>query len=162
MTSIGDYAFCGCTGLTSITIPNSVTSIGRGAFEDCTGLTSVTFQETSKVATIGDEAFDGCTGLTSITIPNSVTDIGYGAFSGCTGLTSITIGANVTIGDNLLASNDNNEFRTAYTATGGGAGTYTAVTYNGVWTKINVINTTQNKGYNTIQEMCIRDRTGRS
>jgi hypothetical protein len=87
-----------------------------------------------------------------------VTDIGYGAFSGCTGLTSITIGANVTIGDNLLASNDNNEFRTAYTATGGGAGTYTAVTYNGVWTKINVINTTQNKGYNTIQ-VAIEDAT---
>ncbi|HHT70624.1 MAG TPA: leucine-rich repeat protein, partial [Firmicutes bacterium] len=58
VTTIGDEAFYECTGLTSITIPNSVTSIGT-------------------------DAFSGCTGLTSITIPNSVTSIGMDAFSGC-------------------------------------------------------------------------------
>ena len=94
VTSVGDSAFFGCTGLTSITIPNRVTSIGYQAFEDCTGLTSVTIG--NSVTSIGYETFKGCTGLTSITIPNSVTEIGWFAFSGCTGLTSITIPNSVT------------------------------------------------------------------
>ena len=66
VTSIGDYAFRGCTGLTSIIIPNSVISIGGYAF--C-----------------------GCSDLTSITIPNSVTSIGDYAFINCTGLTTIVV-----------------------------------------------------------------------
>ena len=75
VTSIGDWAFDGCTGLTSIEIPNSVTSIGNGAFL-------------------------GCSGLTSIEIPNSVTSIGYVAFEGCTGLTSVVFGnKNVYLGE---------------------------------------------------------------
>ncbi|MDO4993422.1 MAG: leucine-rich repeat domain-containing protein, partial [Bacteroidales bacterium] len=49
VTSIGDYAFGGCIGLTSITIPSSVTSIGSGAFDDCRGLTSVKVDEGNKV-----------------------------------------------------------------------------------------------------------------
>ena len=66
MTSIGDYAFSSCSGLTSITIGNSVTSIGY-------------------------EAFFCCSGLTSITIPNSVTSIGEEAFSYCDGLQSLIV-----------------------------------------------------------------------
>ena len=94
VTSIGGYAFQGCSGLTSITIPNSVTSIGNYAFSYCTGLTSVTIP--NSVTSIGNFAFYGCSGLTSVTIPNSVTHIGDYAFSGCTGLTSITIPNSVT------------------------------------------------------------------
>ncbi|OYP56232.1 hypothetical protein CIK99_09795 [Prevotella sp. P5-92] len=94
VTSIGDWAFSYCTGLTSITIPNSVTSIGNYAFWDCYGLTSITIP--NSVTSIGDYAFYDCCSLTSITIPNSVTSIGDGAFSGCLGLTSITIPNSVT------------------------------------------------------------------
>ena len=67
----------------------SVTSIGYMAFEGCTGLTSVTIPD--RVTSIGFLAFANCTGLTSVTIPDSVTSIGYEAFLGCTGLTSITV-----------------------------------------------------------------------
>ena len=93
VTSIGDYAFAYCSGLTSVTIPNSVTSIGGAAFCDCFGLTSVTIP--NSVTSIGECAFQGCSGLTSVTIPNSVTSIEGGAFFGCVGLTSVTIGSGV-------------------------------------------------------------------
>ena len=94
VTSIGGSAFSGCTGLTSITIPESVISIGGSAFEDCTSLTSISFSE--GVTSIGIDAFSGCTGLTSITLPEGVTSIGGSAFEGCKGLTSVTIPESVT------------------------------------------------------------------
>ena len=65
VTSLGNSCFCRCTGLTSITIPNSVTSLGSSCFY-------------------------GCTGLTSITIPNSVTSLGYRCFYGCNNLSTIS------------------------------------------------------------------------
>ena len=89
VTGIADNAFLNCTGLTSVTIPNSVTAIGKQAFYHCSGLTSVTIP--NSLTAIGYEAFADCTGLTSVTIPDSVTAIGYCAFADCTGLTSVTI-----------------------------------------------------------------------
>ena len=86
---IGDYAFFGCSRLTSITLPSGVTEIGEDAFWGCSGLTSITLP--SGVTEIGDYAFDSCSGLTSITLPSSVTKIGETAFSYCSGLTSITL-----------------------------------------------------------------------
>ena len=94
VTEIGSYAFEDCSGLTSLTIPSSVTSIGWYAFEGCSGLTSLTIP--SSVTEIGRETFSGCSGLTSLTIPSSVTSIGWSAFSGCSGLTSLTIPSSVT------------------------------------------------------------------
>ena len=69
VTSIGDYAFSWCTGLTSITIPDSVTSIGGSVFRGCSGLTSVTIG--NGVKNIGESAFSDCTGLVNITVAGS-------------------------------------------------------------------------------------------
>ena len=123
VTSIGHNAFWGCSGLTSVTIPDRVTSIGDSAFYGCSGLTSVTIPDS--VTSIGDSAFRGCSGLTSVTIPDSVTSIGWGAFIDCSGLTSVTIGNSVTsIG------------RSAFSGCRG----LTSITYKGTiadWKKIN-------------------------
>ncbi len=86
---IGANAFQNHTGLTSVTIGNSVTSIGDRAFFTCIGLTSVTIG--NSVTSFGDFAFYNCPSLTSITIPNSLTSIGGGAFQDCTGLASVHI-----------------------------------------------------------------------
>ena len=105
VTSIGEYAFYYCYGLTSIDIPSGVTSIGRSAFYQCSGLTSIDMP--SGVTSIGDYTFLACYGLTSIDIPDSVTSIGPGAFQQCTGLTSCTIGSGVT----SISSNAFNDCR---------------------------------------------------
>ena len=80
-------AFYGCSGLTSVTIPDSVTSIGYRAFEDCSGLTSITIP--NSVTSIDSSAFSGCSGLTSVIIPDGVTSIGNSAFYNCSGLTEV-------------------------------------------------------------------------
>ena len=107
----------GCRGLTSVTIPNSVTSIGYEAFYNCDNLTTLnfnaincqdfgndyTFGTSLTTVNIGDSVqripanfVRGCSGLTSVTIPNSVTSIGNSAFYGCSSLTSVTIPNSVT------------------------------------------------------------------
>ena len=101
VTSIGENAFLGCIGLTSVIIPNSVERIGESAFRYCSGLTSVTIG--NSVESIGESAFYDCSGLTSVTIGNSVTSIGEGAFQYCSSLTSVEIPNSVTeIGDNAF------------------------------------------------------------
>ena len=92
VTSLGDLCFFGCSSLTSITIPSSVTSLGAACFSACVSLTSITIP--SSVTSL--DCFSGCSGLLSITIPSSVTLLGGACFSGCSSLTSITIPSSVT------------------------------------------------------------------
>ena len=84
LTSIGSSAFRGCSGLTNVTIPDSVTSIGSSAFYYCSGLTSVTIPDS--VTSIGNYSFSYCTGLKRITIMGNVTSIEDSAFANCTNL----------------------------------------------------------------------------
>ena len=67
VTGVGAGVFSGCSGLTSVTIPNSVTSIGASVFSGCSGLTSVTIPDS--VTSIGSSAFSGCSGLETMTLP---------------------------------------------------------------------------------------------
>ncbi len=101
VTTIGDSAFLGCSGLTSVIIPNGVTTIGNSAFLGCSGLTSVTIP--NGVTAIGSQAFYRCAGLTSVNIPSSVKRVGSKAFAYCTFLTDINIPDGVTtIGDSTF------------------------------------------------------------
>ena len=89
VTSIGSYAFYGCTGLNSVNIPNSVTSIERSAFYGCSRLTSVNIP--NSVTNISEYAFYGCSGLTSVNIPNSITNISNYTFQNCRKLKTVII-----------------------------------------------------------------------
>lgn len=88
-TEIIGFAFSGCSSLTSITLPNSVTSIGAYAFNGCSSLKSIAIP--NGVTAIKDNVFYGCSSLKNITIPDSVTSIGPYSFYNCRHLTSITI-----------------------------------------------------------------------
>ena len=93
VSKIGDRAFYYCTGLTSVTIPNSVTQIGDLIFYNCYGLVSVTIP--NHIYMIPFNTFYNCTSLQSITLPENLIYLNSEAFYGCSSLTSITIPHNV-------------------------------------------------------------------
>ena len=105
VTSIGEYAFFNCRGLTSVTIPNSVSYIGKYAFASCSGLTSVTIP--NSVSYIGEAAFGDCSGLTSVTVDkNNGT---YDSRDNCnaiieTSTNKLIVGCNNTIIPNFVTS----------------------------------------------------------
>ena len=94
VTRIGEYAFCDCTSLTSIEIPNNLCSIGNSAFSGCKSLESIVIPDS--VTRIGEYAFSHCTSFEFFEIPDSVKTIGSNAFNGCTNLKEIIVGKGVT------------------------------------------------------------------
>ena len=101
VTSIGRYVFSGCESLTEIVIPDSVTSIGESAFYDCKSLAEITIPDS--VTEIGNSAFGYCTSLSKVKLSNGLTKIGNYAFDRCENLAEITIPDSVTeIGDSAF------------------------------------------------------------
>lgn len=86
---IATSAFRSCTGLTGVTVPDSVTTIQGYAFISCNGLTSLSLG--SGVESIGTRAFYRCLNLPDVTLPASLTSLSGEAFSLCDSLTSITV-----------------------------------------------------------------------
>ena len=106
VTSIGSSAFSGCSGLTSVEIPNSVTSIGSSAFAYCSGLTNIEIP--GSVSSIGMNAFRNCSKLENVIICNGVTSIVDSMFWECIGLTNVTIPNSVTSIDAYAFANCKN------------------------------------------------------
>jgi hypothetical protein len=97
----GSELFSGCTGLTEVTIRESIKTIGAGMFSGCTALTSVIIKE--GITSIGNYSFNNCTKLDYILIPESVTSIGYYSFEGCTNLKTVHVEWNTPSG--VIVSN---------------------------------------------------------
>ena len=91
MTTVAGGLFANRTGLSGIVVHGGVKSIGDQAFKGCTGLTSVTFEAGTEALTIGASAFEGCDSLEVVTLPDRLTSIGNGAFKSCVELAEITI-----------------------------------------------------------------------
>ena len=94
VTSIGESAFCDCSNLKSVNIPESVKSIEVGAFGS-SSLESINIPKNSQLTSIGYYAFSGCSSLTTIDIPEGVTSIGSSTFYNCSSLTTINIPKNL-------------------------------------------------------------------
>ena len=101
VSSVANFAFYGCTSLTSVSMSDDVTSIGLAAFHDCTNLSSVYM--TNSVTTIGGAAFSGCSSLTDLSLSSSLTSIFDYTFANCEKLGQIVIPQNVSsIGENAF------------------------------------------------------------
>ena len=107
LDGIGSSAFSG-SGLTTVTLPNSLTYLGDYAFSSCKDLASISIG--TGITEIPYNCFTGCNALTSVDLPEHVTSIGGGAYSYCNGLVSITLPGSIqTVGASAFASCSNLE-----------------------------------------------------
>lgn len=91
LSGIGNYAFYGCTNLSSIRLENGLDTIGNYAFASCVNLESVDVEITAMITTIGDHAFYNCRALKSFTMPRQVSSIGDSAFEGCSRMEEVEL-----------------------------------------------------------------------
>ena len=112
VTSIGDYAFKGCSELTEVTIPSGITSIGNSTFSGCRDLSEVSIP--GSVTTINGRAFDGCESLTTLVIPEGVVSLDSDVFYRCSNLLNVSIPSTVTnmaiLGESSLGAKTTNPF----------------------------------------------------
>lgn len=127
VTGLKTYCFGNCTGLTLITIPPSVTKLGTSCFDGCTGLTSITIP--SSITSLTSYCFRNCTGLTSVVIPDSITSLGTRCFYGCTQLTNYQL---YWTGNNIITYDSNkmpNKSHTVFTIPSGETANYISKKY---------------------------------
>lgn len=97
-TSIGKYAFMGCTSLTRVNNAQYIQVFGQASFKNCRSLSQFSMPKAQTVSLqIGDNAFEGCTGLTSLSFPQNTKSIGQEAFAGCSNLSSVKFDDNCSI-----------------------------------------------------------------
>lgn len=94
VTEVGDGAFYGCTGITSVTVPEGVRTCGLYAFRGCSSLKTVTLP--NSMVSLQTAVFEGCSSLRSIELPDNLREMRLEVFAGCSGLTSIDIPDGVT------------------------------------------------------------------
>ena len=103
VVAIADSAFSGRTGITKVTLPDSITEIGDKAFFGCEKLAEINMP--AALTAIGENAFEGCSALKAITLPEGLKTIGAGAFIKCSALAAISVPDSVvSLGDNAFAS----------------------------------------------------------
>ena len=102
LKTIGEKAFCGCSALQQIMLPPTVTALGASAFKECVRLASVALP--AGVTALGDSVFYGCTGLKTAVLSDRVKAIPKDAFRGCTGLMRVTVPASAeTVGESAFS-----------------------------------------------------------
>ena len=102
ITQIGEAAFNGCTSMTEFDLPDGITVIGEEAFKGCTAMTEIDLLE--GITEIGNSAFRDCTSITKFDLPDGITQIGDSVFNGCTAMTEIDLPDGITqIGDSAFS-----------------------------------------------------------
>lgn len=94
-TNTAKGAFEGCSSLTEVKLPNTVTSVGTGTFAGCASLVTSDLSALS-IPQLGVNMYSGCTALTGVTLPDTVTSLPMGAFANCESLTSFVVPSTVT------------------------------------------------------------------
>ncbi|MBQ9356845.1 MAG: leucine-rich repeat domain-containing protein [Prevotella sp.] len=96
MTELPKNLFKGCTGLTKVTLPYTVTTIGQNAFSGCTSITSINLDVATWLRTIPSQCFYGCSAMTAFSVPDFVTTVGSKAFGNMTALAEVSLGKGLT------------------------------------------------------------------
>ena len=102
LTSIGQYAFSGCSNLQKVNIPAKVSNLNKYVFYNCTALTTVTFDGISSLTKLNDSVFEYCTSLASITLPSSISTLGNWVFRGDSKLATINLNNIISFGTQCL------------------------------------------------------------